>query len=81
MLLDNQDDTVLFKQWALLAKKAKEYYHSSEAKLIGSLFDVCLSSETLRKTPTLSIRFLDFLNQLLASNSDASTRRYLVYFI
>ena len=62
MLVDNQDDTLLFKQWAILAKKAKEYYHSPECKLIHSLLDSCFSSSNLKAHPHLAIRFLDLLN-------------------
>lgn len=57
-----------------MAKKAKDYYSSPEAKLLSALFDTCLSGP-------LAARLLDLLNALLASNPDPSTRRYLAYCI
>jgi hypothetical protein len=83
LLLDNSDDTAFFKNWALLAKKAKAYYQSPECRFFHALFESVMK-ETLSdddsEKPELHIliAFLDLCNSILASASEGSTRRYLV---
>jgi hypothetical protein len=32
--MENQDDQLLLKHWAMLAKKAKDYFYTAECQLI-----------------------------------------------
>lgn len=43
LLLDHQEDTALLKQWAVLAKKAKEYFESGECRLLHVLVESCFT--------------------------------------
>ena len=87
LLLDGQDDSTLLRQWALMAKRAKDFYLSSECRLFHELFDSCFTkalfqtNESDISEPELVIRYLDLLNCLLSTSSNQQTRRYLVYCI
>ena len=86
-LLDQQEDVALLKQWAMLAKKAKDFFESNECKLLHALFDSCFtkalfSADAKEQNPKIAIRFLDLLNTLLATSTSSDERRTaLVYCI
>jgi hypothetical protein len=84
LLLDHSDDAQLLKTWALLAKRAKDYYASDECRFFHVLFELCFASQLTKNTPeaTLNcVRYLDLLNITLSSARDERTRRFLVYAI
>ena len=80
LLMDHSDDAQLLKTWALLAKRAKDYYGSDECRFFHVLFDLCFASQLTKNTPesTLNcVRYLDLLNITLSSARDERTRRFL----
>jgi hypothetical protein len=42
--MDHQDDAQLLKTWALLAKRAKDYYQSDECRFFHIFFDLCFGT-------------------------------------
>ncbi len=71
------------KHWALLAKKAKDFYYTPECKFLQELTDSCFSQalKSHLDQSDLLCAYLDLLNTLLSSEKNTQTRRYLVYMI
>ena len=45
LLLDHSDDAQLLKTWAVLAKRAKDYYESEECRFFHNLYELCFASK------------------------------------
>ena len=76
---------MLLKQWALMAKKGKEYYNSDESLFFHSLVAKCFIQILAKPSPEaidlkLCLGFLDFLNYYLSSSA-ASKRRFMMHAV
>lgn len=79
--MDNADDTQLLKTWAVLAKKAKDYYVSDECRTFHLMFDICFAQPLSHQDFLLPIKYLDLLNTIMSGVKEERVRRLMRYGI